>query len=1175
MPWGVDLIPVGSYGPATISDRNTARFLWAHSTEPNLSGNWAELWTTMLQNVQREDLPIPFEVLGVRGFQRESTTGSAAGGNLVVTYVDGPGVEPPDWLGNNEAVNGDVTTSPIRNMDRIRIATSLSRRFFYTGAPPATNSAAIKYTSKFNPLDTSVNACFENGRTVPVQEFRLGARGGWLKLDSYWTPFTGCGLTGWTHSASLGRDHQVNLRLAGWLFPFGVQAELVTISERAFVKDEAGHFVAPLIKQAFIQVPQPNRVDPGHSESVFRSVSVTTKRTPPLDPPPGPGGSVSSYNEYNFFLPIVDGLPFEFEHVGTDWAGETHASRMPMFFVSNEVTDANGLIWEPGYEPGFDWTPIRRPSDINPIPITGEGLRVLDQKWNAQPYRFANYGESLINIAKPVTNGDTSTRVEWVEWTRGSVWTIPRINGVAVRPFIPRTRTTKVKLQGMTQFSGENKFSLATYRDTRFTTYPILDPEPNARPEVYGGNVPPDPDNASSPYLFLLETRDLIRHTGPVTASTPEETRKRIRSIYFGTSVTPDPIPDSLFSLINNEIQFGTSASSDSTGGLSVPDTHTCTITRRFGGVGDASFNQKRWNGYPQHRQKLESIRRLDYAAYRLAFRSALDAQPFDRARTAADVQTLVDSANTLMGFAPSPVGISLLDSQSILTTAATPGLNLGDLFGADAQVLPGISFADLFRDIAMRDGSDIGISSLAGEPGAEPLQWNFTVTGIDWLLPLIGNKPGQISMTDLMSLARNQGQSLETSKPLEFGVEASLQWSNHNFKEVPLGPVKFIPMKNDPSVEDTRLEIGAKATMSLGLGGLPANLSELKIDPGKAQISSRAELKNFNILVFEVINVKFSSVAFTMSSDGRKEFSTKVRDVELTGLLEFVNQLSKVLGKSGNESGIDLDISLSRVRIKQTLKFPTNNQPLFIGTAQIINLAFSWGVMIPLTGRDVLSVSFGLSSREKPLTIFVPPWYGGKAHVLMEVTTRGLRMLEISMEYGALVPITWGVANGEASLTAGVFYMIELDSNNNGSVVFKAFVRAAAHLDIAGIIHFGGEILIALSYQKQNGRKFIVGEARQTVSVKLGFIRYSFTFAATHKEEVQESRQLASRGPQYFIGDSAHHVERRPSQQRLSQFDSCPDAIPAGEYKDVEVFANLTEGRRKLFEQIVDGYLD
>jgi hypothetical protein len=321
MPWGVDLIPVGSYGPATISDRNTARFLWAHSTEPNLSGNWAELWTTMLQNVQREDLPIPFEVLGVRGFQRESTTGSAAGGNLVVTYVDGPGVEPPDWLGNNEAVNGDVTTSPIRNMDRIRIATSLSRRFFYTGAPPATNSAAIKYTSKFNPLDTSVNACFENGRTVPVQEFRLGARGGWLKLDSYWTPFTGCGLTGWTHSASLGRDHQVNLRLAGWLFPFGVQAELVTISERAFVKDEAGHFVAPLIKQAFIQVPQPNRVDPGHSESVFRSVSVTTKRTPPLDPPPGPGGSVSSYNEYNFFLPIVDGLPFEFEHVGTDVGG--------------------------------------------------------------------------------------------------------------------------------------------------------------------------------------------------------------------------------------------------------------------------------------------------------------------------------------------------------------------------------------------------------------------------------------------------------------------------------------------------------------------------------------------------------------------------------------------------------------------------------------------------------------------------------------------------------------------------------------------------------------------------------------------------------------------------------------------------------------------------------------
>jgi hypothetical protein len=1161
MPWGISLTPVGLYGKAAIGadGRPVQRFLWQHSSEALVSGDWAELWTTVLQNSLRQDLPNQFEVLGVRGFQRESTAGNPDTGDLVVTYSDRPGEEPPDWLG---FAGDSARTAALGNRDRIKIATSLSRRFPYTGKAgrPNLNTGSIKYVSKVHPEDKSIGACFADGRTIPVDQFRLSARGGWLELDSHWTPRPGCELTGWTHSASLGRDHHVKIVNAGFLFPFGVEAELVILSERAFVKDEEGHFVAVLIKQAFLQIPQPNRVEIEHSETIFHSLSITTKRTPPLDLPST--GNPATYQDYDFFTPTVDGKPFEFEHSGFDWAGDAHSSKTPLIFVSNGTRSANGLIWEPGYEPGFDWKETRNPSTTHSIPTTGEGLRVVDREWNANPYRFAQYGEALVTVAKPLANGDTSQRVEWVEWTRGSVWSIPRNEQVASRPFLPRTRTMKVKLQGMTQFSGENTFSLATYRDTRFTAYPLLDPEPNASPAIYNANGPSAANDDSSAYLFFLETRDLIHDSGsPVPDTNPEMTRKRIRAIYFGTSVTPNPIPDLLFASINNEVQFGRSASSDSTGGLSVPDTHTSMLTRRFGAVGDATFNVRRWNGYTDTlKMKLAAARRLDYAAFRLAFRTQLNVDPFEKSRTQSDIDALVKAANTLMGFAPAVTQLSIAATQSQLSLAALPGsmpgLKLGDMFGADAQLIPGLSFADLFKNILMRDSSTPGdVVTASAEPRADPLQWNFRITGIDWLLQLIGNGPGQVSFSDLISMVANQGQSLDTSTPLALGVEASLLWSNDAFHEETIGPVKFIPIPGK-----TRFELEAKAKMPLGVGGLPESLSDLKIEPGKAEITSSAALKDFTVSVFDAIEIEFSRVSFTVSADGRKDFSTKIRDVRLVGILEFVGQLSKILGKADSDSGMDFDISLTRVRISQTIKFPPKEgKPLYVGTAQIINLAFGWGVMIPLSGRDVLTVSFALSSREKPLTIFVPSWYGGKAHILMEVTTRGLRMIEVSMEYGALIPIIWEIATGEASVTAGVFYMMRRPNpaveNDRGEVIFKAFVKAAASLDIAGIIHCNGLYMIALTYDPIN--RFLIGEATESVSVKIGFFRIGYSFTATHREKVKEGGDR--------LADAADK----------SQSDSCPSTMPPGEPGDKRLFGPALEPtRRDAFERIINGYL-
>ncbi len=414
---------------------------------------------------------------------------------------------------------------------------------------------------------------------------------------------------------------------------------------------------------------------------------------------------------------------------------------------------------------------------------------------------------------------------------------------------------------------------------------------------------------------------------------------------------------------------------------------------------------------------------------------------------------------------------------------------------------------------------------------------------------------------------ATTQGQQIDTSTPVSFGIEAALDWSNDVFTDQKFGPVEFKKRDVNSSQGKTEIRINAKARVELGLEGLSADASQLTIEPAKARISSRAALENFSIIVFEAIEIVFSEVAFTLSEDGRKEFTTTIADVQLFGPLAFLNQLSKILGGLGEEFGIDIDISPARVRISQTLRFPPKEgDPLFIGPARITNLSLGWGVMIPLMGRDVLTASFAVSSREKPLTIFVPPWYGGKAHILVETTTRGIRLLEISMEYGALIPVDWGIATGEGSLMAGIFYMVEEtvlpNKTKSGKVLFKAFVKAEVNLSVAGIIHFCGLVYIGLAFTEDGTGRYVVGEATVSVSIKIGFVRFWSSFTATHVEKSGGQNNAQGLLASLSVG----------SLQAGGTFEA---TLPGGSPDDIHVFGPaFNQKRRDAFDRILAGYL-
>ena len=186
IPWGVQLSPSVS-GAAAQS-----KYAFTNPARLRITGAWTELWTTALEQRSRADgaaQPLAMEVLSARGFERTGTTGSENDGDLVVTYRNREGqVFPPE-------------PTPLNNYDRITLATSLSRRFPYTGrvGPPPKESALVSY----QPSNSCVSACYAEGRILSVSQMRLSARGGWLQLDGNWDPFPGCALSGWVHSTSL------------------------------------------------------------------------------------------------------------------------------------------------------------------------------------------------------------------------------------------------------------------------------------------------------------------------------------------------------------------------------------------------------------------------------------------------------------------------------------------------------------------------------------------------------------------------------------------------------------------------------------------------------------------------------------------------------------------------------------------------------------------------------------------------------------------------------------------------------------------------------------------------------------------------------------------------------------------------------------------------------------
>ncbi|WP_158673422.1 hypothetical protein [Bosea sp. FBZP-16] len=235
-----------------------------------------------------------------------------------------------------------------------------------------------------------------------VTALRLTGRGGSLNLDTAFHPpaaalrdqgrlplFDSFSVERWRQVTTLGRDIEVEVVYKGYLFPLGIRASLVKLTERLFFRnDKNGQMTAFLVQRQFIRIgkrhktyPAPGQGD-GSRRFPAHQLEMLTHQTPDIvDPLDDPTGSFKKLNEAPAQAPyfaerpngridfapasalapdstaarekLLSGLVFwprtrsgYADSIGFEFAVEGHPSalKLPMLFVDNVAVNQPDIL---------------------------------------------------------------------------------------------------------------------------------------------------------------------------------------------------------------------------------------------------------------------------------------------------------------------------------------------------------------------------------------------------------------------------------------------------------------------------------------------------------------------------------------------------------------------------------------------------------------------------------------------------------------------------------------------------------------------------------------------------------------------------------------------------------------------------------------------------------------
>ena len=258
----------------------------------------------------------------------------------------------------------------------------------------------------------------------------------------------------------------------------------------------------------------------------------------------------------------------------------------------------------------------------------------------------------------------------------------------------------------------------------------------------------------------------------------------------------------------------------------------------------------------------------------------------------------------------------------------------------------------------------------------------------------------------------------------------------------------------------------------------------------GEAGVDVFAELRDFKLRLMPgepLMQAGFTRIAFRGGSNRKPEVDVVFDGLEFLGFLSFIETLKELIPLDGFSDPPFLDVTAEGVTAGFTISLPN----LAIGVFSLTNLALGADTRIPFLGKAV-TVGFSFCSRERPFTLAVA-FLGGGGFFAIRLSPQGLEVLEMSLEFGAVLALDFGVASGSVSAMGGVYIRLEGDAGS-----LTGYFRVRGEVDVLSLISASIELYMALTYEFQTGK--MIGKAELTVSIKILFFSASVKISCERK---------------------------------------------------------------------------
>ncbi len=262
----------------------------------------------------------------------------------------------------------------------------------------------------------------------------------------------------------------------------------------------------------------------------------------------------------------------------------------------------------------------------------------------------------------------------------------------------------------------------------------------------------------------------------------------------------------------------------------------------------------------------------------------------------------------------------------------------------------------------------------------------------------------------------------------------------------------------------------------------LPLSNQDHTLTVGDPTAKVEGYLQNFSInlipTVVDLVSLPIVKMGFSAEIGKKSDIFCNLGAMEWKGPLSFVNELQKFIPMDGFVDPPAIEVDMTGIKIGFDLAIPT----ISVGVFAITNISLGAKLTLPFLGDSML-FGFDFCKKDSPFHVTYM-MLGGGGYFGMTLSLNGVDKIEAAIEIGAELALDFGVASGNISIFAGIYFCMEGDV-----VTLQGYVKIHGEVDVLGLISASITLEMTITFVS-TGKLY--GTATLTIEIHL------FVFSAS-----------------------------------------------------------------------------